>query len=218
MKKYVCYYRVSTKKQGLGLEAQQTICRDFVKSHRGEIIAEFSEKESGKRDDRPEMLKAINLANSSDATFVVAKIDRLSRGGLFAAAGILEKINNIAVVGLPDLNTLTKGLFLSLAAYERELISERTKQALAAKKAQGAKLGAPSATFTDKQRSAAIERRRINAADNCKQYLDLIAMYREKGMTLQEIADKLNSKGFTTARGKAFAPATIAMYLKRTEK
>ena len=216
MKRYVCYYRVSTKGQSLGLDAQQAICRQYAANNNGEIIAEYSEKESGKNDRRPEMLKAIDKANAEDAVFVVAKLDRLSRT-LFGGASILESIKHIAVVNLPELNTLTKGLFLALAAYEREMISERTKQALAAMKAKGVALGKPNAAYTDEMREKALTARKENAEERSKQFIDLIRYYRGQGKTQQEIANELNAKGFKTPRGKAFAPGTIAMYLKRID-
>lgn len=214
---FISYIRVSTRQQGrsgLGMDAQRTINAQYIESVGGKAIAEYTDVESGTHRNRPGLQEAIAHCKRTGATLVIAKLDRLARDVEFTFKVVNSGIG-IHFCDMPEVNTMILGVFASVAQYERELTSKRTKQALQEKRKQGVKLGAPSATFTDGQRASAIERRRANAADSSKQYLDLIAMYRDKGMTLQAIADSLNSKGFTTPRGKAFAPATIAMYLKR---
>lgn len=214
---FVSYIRVSTRKQGnsgLGMEAQRTINGQYVGSVGGTVIAEYTDVESGTHRNRPGLQEAIAHCKRTGATLVIAKLDRLARDVEFTFKVVNSGIS-IHFCDMPEVNTMILGVFASVAQYERELTSKRTKAALAEKKRQGAKLGAPSATFTDGQRDKAITCRKRNAAERSKQYLDLIAMYREKGMTLQAIADSLNAKGFTTPRGKAFAPATVSMYLNR---
>lgn len=215
--KAVCYYRVSTQKQGrsgLGLEAQKEITAQYVNAVGGSIVAEFTDVESGTHRDRPGLMEAIACCKKNNATLVIAKLDRLARDVEFTFKVVNSGIK-IHFCDMPQLNTMTLGVFASVAQYERELGSKRTKDALAAKKAQGVKLGAPDPKFTENQRAKSEAVRKENAERRSTQFIDLIELYRGQGLTLQAIADKLNSKGFTTSRGKAFNPSTIAMYLKR---
>ena len=143
MKSYVAYLRVSTQKQGqsgLGLAAQRAAVQAFPPVAR--LVAEFVEVESGKKNERPQLAAALALAKATGATLLIAKLDRLSRN-----AGFIFQLRDAGVdfvcCDMPDANTLTVGIFAVLAQHERELISQRTKAALAAKKAQGAQLGTP---------------------------------------------------------------------------
>lgn len=143
---YVAYLRVSTNKQGLGLEAQATAVNDYIIKNNGNLVATFLEKKSGKKADREELRKAIALAKEHSATLVVAKLDRLSRevDFLFILKKELDEAGvSIVACDLPELNTLTLGIFATMAQHERELISKRTKEALAVRKSQGVKLGRP---------------------------------------------------------------------------
>lgn len=215
--KAVCYYRVSTQKQGrsgLGLEAQKEITTQYVTSIGGSVIAEHTDVESGTHRDRSGLMEAIAACKRENATLVIAKLDRLARDVEFTFKVVNSGIK-IHFCDMPQLNTMILGVFASVAQYERELCSKRTKQALAAKKAQGVKLGAPDPMFSDSQREKAQAVRKENAERRSTQFIDLIELYRSQGLTLQAIADKLNSKGFATSRGRAFNPSTIAMYLKR---
>lgn len=137
-KKYVAYYRVSTKKQGqsgLGLVAQKQQVSHYL-SGKGKIINEFVEVESGKKDTRPKLQEAIMVAKENDAILVIAKIDRLARSVSFIFS-LRDSGVKFECADMPEANTLSIGIFATLAQYERELISQRTKAALAAKKAQG---------------------------------------------------------------------------------
>lgn len=134
MTKYVAYYRVSTKAQGssgLGLEAQRASVAGFVKGsdRRAVIVAEFTEVESGKKDKRMELMAAIERAKREGAVLVIAKLDRLSRNASFIFT-LRDSRVNFLCVDMPDANTLTIGIFATLAQHERELISQRTKAAL----------------------------------------------------------------------------------------
>lgn len=215
--KAVCYYRVSTQKQGrsgLGLEAQKEIAAQYVNAVSGKIIAEFTDVESGTHRNRPGLMEALAYCKRENATLVIAKLDRLARDVEFTFKVVNSGVK-IHFCDMPQVNTMILGVFASVAQYERELGSKRTKDALAAKKAQGAKLGAPDPKFTESQRAKSEAIRKENAERRSTKFIDLIELYRGQGMTLQAIADKLNAKGFTTSRGKAFNPSTIAMYLKR---
>ncbi|QCR25312.1 recombinase family protein [Pontibacter sp. SGAir0037] len=209
--KYVAYYRVSTKKQGqsgLGLESQREMVKGFLKAGDA-LLAEHIEVESGKRNDRPELEAAIALAKREQAQLLIAKLDRLSRN-----AGFIFKLRDSHVdflaVDMPDANTLTIGIFAVLAQHERELISSRTRAALQQKKLQGFALGSPE-NLTHGARTKGLQVRRENAASHKanRQATELIQMYREKNMTYQQIADRLNSHGFTTRRGKKFFAITV---------
>src|SRR5262250_108087 len=135
--RFVAYLRVSTARQGksgLGLEAQRETVRQFVASQNGKIIApEFIEIESGKRDDRPELDKAIKRCRVTGATLVVAKLDRLSRNAAFLMT-LRDSGVQFVAADLPEANTMTVGVMAVVAQHEREAISARTKAALAAAK------------------------------------------------------------------------------------
>jgi DNA invertase Pin-like site-specific DNA recombinase len=119
-------------------------------------------------------------------------------------------------VDMPDANTLTIGIFAVLAQHERELISSRTKAALQQKKIQGFTLGKPE-NLTEHARHKGLKVRQENACSHKanRQATELILMYREKGMNYQAIADRLNSHGFTTRRGKQFFPITVQRLYQR---
>src|SRR5665213_1755839 len=138
--KFVSYLRVSTAKQGrsgLGLEAQREAVRQFVAARGGKIIApEFVEVETGKRNDRPDLEKALKRCRLTGATLVVAKLDRLSRNAAFLMT-LRDSGVSFVAADLPEANTMTVGVMAVVAQHEREAISQRTKAALAAARARG---------------------------------------------------------------------------------
>ena len=212
---YVTYFRVSTAAQGrsgLGLEAQQAAVSRFLANKTGEVVETFTEIESGKKNDRPELERALRRCRLTGAELVVAKLDRLSRD-----AGFIYRLRDAGVkfvaADMPEANTLTVGVMASLAQYERELISERTKVGLAAAKARGVKLGGP---MLDRDRNTdttnATAARVARAAERWKSLLFVVKeIEAEQGekMTLSEIANALNAAGYTTARGKQFTRAQV---------
>lgn len=146
MKKYSVYIRVSTQKQGrsgLGLESQQKICEDFIRANDGEKVEQFMDVESGTHRDRKGLLNAIDFCKQNGCALVIAKLDRLARDVEFCFKVINTGIE-IHFCDMPQINTLLLGVFASVAQYERELTSDRTKKALAVKKAKGCKLGGAS--------------------------------------------------------------------------
>lgn len=210
LKKYVAYYRVSTKAQGvsgLGLEAQQYAVAAFLKGSK--IAGEYIEVESGKKNNRPQLLAAIGHARKIKATLVIAKLDRLSRNAAFVFT-LKDSGVDFVCADMPDANTLTIGIFAVLAQHERELISSRTKAALQAKKAQGARLGKPE-NLTDQAREAATQSLRDKAAanENNRRAAALVQAYRKQGLTWLAIASKLNDAGFKASRGGDFQAVQV---------
>lgn len=219
MNKFVAYYRVSTLKQGqsgLGLEAQQATVTGFIGT--GTVVATFIEVESGKKNHRPQLQAAIQAAKDSGSRLVIAKLDRLSRN-----AGFIFQLRDSGVdfvaADMPDANTLTIGIFAVIAQHERETISKRTKDALAAKKARGFILGTP-ANLTDDVRAQArmiqMENARTHKANN--QARAIIDDKVTQGWTLQKIADYLNKLEYKTRRGKAFQPTTVHRLISKPQQ
>ncbi len=141
----VAYERVSTARQGrsgLGLAAQRKAIDDFAEARGAAVLARFTEVESGRKDERPELAKALNLARLTGATLVIAKLDRLSRNAAFLLT-LRDSGSRFLACDMPEANDLTVGIMALVAQQEREAISRRTREALAAAKARGVKLGNP---------------------------------------------------------------------------
>lgn len=214
--KYVAYYRVSTKRQNLGIEAQKNTVLNYINSVGGELINSYNEKESGKCDNRIELIKAIDFCKINNATLVIAKLDRLSRNVSFIFA--LKDANiKFYCCDIPELNTLTLGIFATIAQSERETISSRTKAALQAKKAKGIRLGAPNASISNEMRikSAEALRRKADNNTNNKRAYTVICSLVERNMTLQYIASYLNQNDFRTSKNCLFTPIAVSRLIKR---
>jgi len=141
----IAYERVSTARQGrsgLGLDAQRHAIEGFAADRNASVIARFTEVESGRRADRPELLLALQLSKLTGATLVIAKLDRLSRNAAFLLT-LRDSGARFLAVDMPEANDLTIGIMALVAQQEREAISRRTKEALAIAKARGVKLGNP---------------------------------------------------------------------------
>lgn len=207
MKTYVSYIRVSTQKQGrsgLGLEAQEQAVTDYLHTYGGELIGQFSEVESGARDDRPELHKALRACRLKGATLLIAKLDRLSRNHRFLVE-LQDSSVNFICCDMPDANRLTIGLMANIADYERQLISERTRAAMKAAQARGVVLGNPRLSEfrnTDTRKANAV---RISKSQAYKaEILEVITeMESEQGerLSAKEIARRLNDSGYQTPRG-----------------
>ena len=215
--RYVPYYRVSTQRQGqsgLGLEAQQAAVRAFIQDP-AQLLPAFTEVESGSKNQRPQLQAAIATAREQGATLLIAKLDRLSRNAGFIFA-LRDSGVSFVCCDMPDANTLTVGLFAVIAQHERELISKRTKDALAAKKARGAVLGTP-ANITSAATAKGLLVRQQNARDYqpIKQAARLAGLLHAQGSTLYQIAEELNAAGYRTRRGQLFYPMTVRRLLKR---
>jgi DNA invertase Pin-like site-specific DNA recombinase len=225
--KFVAYYRVSTASQGrsgLGLDAQREAVRTFLNGGRWALLAEHTEVESGKVDNRPELAKALLACRLTGATLVIAKLDRLSRDAAFLLN--LEKAGvEFVAADMPGANRLTVRLMAVIAQEERELISARTKAALAAAKARGIRLGGRRDTLRDGSpnlhtvRSVShmgTDARQRRADAYAAQVGPMVAAMRQTGCSLRIIAAELASRGIRTARGGAWTAAAVSAVLART--
>lgn len=208
---FVAYYRVSTERQGrsgLGLEAQVSTVESHVRRSGGEIVATFKEIESGKRGDRPELAQALALCKKKKATLVIAKLDRLSRNVAFIA-NLMESRAEFIACDMPQANKLTLHIMAAMAEHEREAISKRTKEALAAAKARGTRLGNPTPNmermWSQWSEQAKAVRERVHP---------LARGMKDGGMTLAQIAQSLNDRGMKTYRGGSWHASTVGRLLK----
>ena len=218
---YVAYLRVSTQKQGysgLGLEAQREIIHNYLRDRKP--IFEYVEVESGRKTDkgRPKLKEALSQCRTYGAKLIVAKLDRLARNVSFLSA-LLDSDVEIVFCDFPQANKMVLHILASISQYEAELISTRTKQALAAKKTRGCKLGNPE-HLMDKHKEAIANSNKTNRmkAENNPNNKRAIAMLRilaEQGMTLTEMTDKLNKEGFVTSKGYEFRASQVYVLLKR---
>lgn len=217
MKKYIAYYRVSTQKHGqsgLGLEAQKRIVENFAKD--GDVIGAYTDVESGKVNDRAELQKALTRCKKTGATLLIAKLDRLARNVAFIAT-LMESGVDFVACDMPQANKFTIHIFAALAEQEREMISNRTKQALQSLKERGVKLGKPENLTEDARLKGTANRiRNTSTNDNNRKAMAMIAPLREKGMSYQLIADKLNALGFAARRGGQFTPIQVQRLHNRT--
>ena len=215
MKQFIKYYSVSTRSQadsGLGLSAQQRDIDLYLSTYAEmpwEVIAEFTDVESGKDDNRPELQKAITLAEETGATLLIAKLDRISRRVSFISAIMERKRLNLIVATMPNADKFQLHIYAALAEQEREFISLRTKQALAPLKGTG-KLGGNRGNI-DKANEAA----RALADTHAAKVMDTVRPLKEAGRTLQQIADTLNKTGVKTAKGGKWYPTTVKNVLSR---
>ena len=219
----VTYLRVSTARQGksgLGLEAQQKAVADYLSTGQWNLLEDFVEVESGKNSKRPKLLEAIELCKASGAKLLVAKLDRLARDAAFLMnlkdAGI-----DFVCADMPEANRLTIGIMALVAEQEREAISKRTKEALAAAKARGVQLGAyrdgvyvggKGNADTARNASAA---RTVKFHANAVDKLPLLKRYDPDGsMSLRAIADIFNRYGVKTVSGRGQWSANSVRRLK----
>ena len=220
---FISYLRVSTARQGksgLGLEAQRKAVADYLNGGNWQLLAEMVEVESGKKSDRPVLQEAIDLSRATGATLVVAKIDRLTRDAAFLLSLRDAGIDFVAA-DMPDANRLTVGIMALVAEQEREAISRRTKDALAAAKARGVQLGAYRdgqfvgrvGTAADTQKASIARAAKYEAAARMK--LPLLQRVDPLGsLSLRQIAARLNAMEVPTVSGKGSWSANSVKRLK----
>lgn len=224
MCRVVAYYRVSTDEQGrsgLGLDAQRHGVEALCASRGWTIVEAFTEIESGKRNDRPELLAALHHAEVTNSVLVVAKLDRLSRNVAFLAA-LQDSRTRFLAADMPEANELTVHIMAAVAQAERKAISKRTKEALAAAKARGQKLGNPNGAAAirraGKGNGAAIAAAVADADAHAARLAPVIAKLRQDGhASLGRLADELNKGGFATPRGGKWYPTSVRNLLSRLE-
>jgi DNA invertase Pin-like site-specific DNA recombinase len=226
--KFVSYLRVSTDKQGrsgLGLEAQRAAVESYLDGGRWKLAAEYVEAESGKRSDRPKLIKALAHAKAIGATVVFAKLDRLTRNVDLLRSLVASNVD-LVFCDLPHVPPGAMGRFLltqmASAELEAGLISERTKAALAAAKARGVKLGNPNGAraLRGKQigNRQALEAVKANAAHRAANLRAIVDDLRTLGFTsVRAIATQLNERGILTPRGGAWHPTSAARLLSRLQ-
>lgn len=208
---FVAYYRVSTDKQGqsgLGLEAQREAVQRFLASVGGNLIGEFTEVETGKRNDRPKLQEALaTCRRRRGARMVIAKLDRLSRNVAFIATMMDSNVEFVACDN-PNATRLTLHILAAVAEHEREAISERTKVALQAAKARGKKLGRYGAEYLAPAHHAAAMAR----ANDLRPIIAELAH-----MSTRQIAAELTARGIPTPRGGRWQAQSVSNLLRRVK-
>jgi DNA invertase Pin-like site-specific DNA recombinase len=212
--KFVAYYRVSTDKQGrsgLGLAAQKKAVLDYLDGGPWAMVGEFTEVETGKKDDRhrPQLEKALKLCKKERATLVIARLDRLARNVHFIS-GLMERRVKFRAVEFPDADPFMLHVHAAMAEHERRLISARTKDALQRAKARGVKLGRHGKVLA-RQNAA-------KAREQAKELKPIIREIRRSGKTtVRVIMDELNRRGIKTSRGGTWHPHTVNVVLRRID-
>jgi DNA invertase Pin-like site-specific DNA recombinase len=224
--KVVSYYRVSTVRQGqsgLGLEAQKAAVEAFVNANHGELLRAYTEVESGKRSDRPELKRALDHAKLAKATLVVAKLDRLARNVEFLAR-VMNAGTEFVACDLPSANRMMLHIMAAVAENEAKATSDRTKAALAAYKARGGLLGGArpgsprmSAEAMAKGQMMASQVRRKLAREAYVELVPVMAVMRSEGRSYRDIADRLNEQGYATRHGRPWSHVQVRLVLGRAQ-
>jgi DNA invertase Pin-like site-specific DNA recombinase len=218
---FVSYLRVSTAKQGqsgLGLEAQRKAVADYLNGGNWQLVKEVVEIESGKRSDRPKLEEALRLCRLHNATLVIAKLDRLSRDAHFLLG--LEKAGvDFVAADMASANRLTVGIMAMVADEERRMISKRTKEALAAAKARGKKLGGDRGNLSGggmKGHAASLATRQAKARSRASDLAPIVEELKASGaVSLRQIAAGLNARGIRTARGGEWSAMQVQRVMEQ---
>lgn len=214
--KFIAYFRVSTQRQGqsgLGLDAQRHSVMSYLNGGDWKLLDEYTDIESGKNTERPQLQRAMEHCRITGAKLVIAKLDRLSRDAAFLLG--LEKSGiEFVAVDMPNANRLTIGIMAVMAQHEREMISLRTKEALAAAKKRGVKLGGLRGGYVPdaSKGTAAIKK---NADQFAQSIGPIIQAMRDNGMKLKDISDALTNQGIKTARNGTWTPTAVSRILQR---
>jgi DNA invertase Pin-like site-specific DNA recombinase len=218
--KYVSYFRVSTARQGqsgLRLEAQQQVVGDWLNGGNWQIVATFTEVESGKDDaNRPQLAKALRMCRVHRATLVISKLDRLSRDAAWLL-GLEKQGYDFVIASSPNVNRLTIGALALVAEDERRAISIRTKDALARAKARGVKLGNP--TNLSRRDAGSVRGNTVKASKATARAVDLMPVIedlRAEGRgSLRQLADGLTERGIRTPMGRRWTATAVKNLLNR---
>ncbi|MEP9390568.1 recombinase family protein [Mesorhizobium sp. KR9-304] len=216
----IAYYRVSTQRQGrsgLGIEAQRARVEHFANAEGFQVIGEHVDVETGKGSDaldrRPHLAQALAAARQARCPVIVAKLDRLSRDVAFISGLMASRVAFIVAELGADADPFMLHLYAALAEKERQLISERTKAALAARKAQGARLGNRSPALAAAKGRAAS----LGQADRfAGEIIPIIRTIQRAGITsLRGIAAALEARGIRTSRGGRWQVSNVRNVLTR---
>ncbi len=216
--RFVAYYRVSTARQGasgLGLDGQREAVRVFLNGGVWTLLREFVEVESGRKNDRPQLAAAMAECRLTGATLLVAKLDRLSRNMAFTAR-LMESGVDFKACDNPHATPLTIHVLAAVAQHEREMISVRTKAALAAAKARGTVLGGFRAASPTLDHLAGLRARQDKAAAYAREVGPIAAALRAEGASLRQVAAALMDRGIQTPRGKAWTATGVRTLLNTT--
>jgi DNA invertase Pin-like site-specific DNA recombinase len=219
----VAYYRVSTERQrrsGLGIEAQKAAILRFCEMEGFGILGEYIEAETGRGADalerRPQLAAALAAARAAKCPVVVSKLDRLSRDVAFVAGLMAQRVPFIVTELGVDVDPFMLHIYAALAEKERRLIAERTKTALAAKKATGAQLG--NRRNLEEARALACQNLKAEADRFAANVVPIVQEIRASGVKgLASIAAALNQRGVRTARGGRWHVSTVQNLLTRSE-
>ena len=202
----IAYYRVSTQRQGesgLGLEAQRLKVEQLAADRGAELVAEFVEVESGRKADRPQLAAAMAEARKRGAVVAVAKLDRLARDAELVFA-------DLDVDATTSAGRLILSMMASVAEFEGRRISERTREALAAAKARGRKLGGLRPNTLTRNDAA-----KDRATADAEQLRPLLTALQAQGASLRAMAEALAGAGRTTRTGKPLSASTVRLQLQR---
>lgn len=209
---HIAYYRVSTDRQGrsgLGLDAQRSAVSSYIEGvPDAELLAEFTEIESGKKSDRPELARALALCKKHNARLIIAKLDRLARN-VFFIAGLMESKVEFVACDMPYANRFTLHIMAAVAEHEREMIARRTADALAEKKKQGVRLGNPRPAESLARGRATMQVQRSARLASIQPTIEKIASLHRQGLSCRAIARELNEQGIPSPAGKLWHGVTV---------
>ena len=215
--KFVAYYRVSTQQQGrsgLGLEAQRAAVAVYLNGGKWDLLGEYTEVETGKGsnalDRRPQLRAALDVCKKRKATLVIAKLDRLARNVHFVS-GLIESGVEFVAADMPQANKTMIQMHAVMSEWERDAISKRTKEALAAAKARGVKLG----TAGPENLRAVNDQRHEYAQEHAEKLEGVLKGLRDRGLSQRAIAAKLNELGIQAPRGGVWYLATVQRVMAR---
>jgi len=224
---FISYLRVSTDRQcasGLGLEAQRATVSSYLNGGRWRIVREFIEVESGRNSARPVLEQALAEAQLRRVPLIVAKVDRLTRSVAFLHK-LLESGVDVRFCDLPQIEGAVGRFMLTqmaaVAELEAGLISKRTKDALAAAKARGVKLGGKRPNqpgLSPEDMAAGREANRRKAEERAQKIAPIVAELRAQGVvSLRKIGEALASRGIEAPRGGAWSAAQVRVLLSRID-